>query len=181
VVLILLIVGLILLMKRRKKAREAELAVQEQKIASLADQSQQAESRLADLDDLRKKEEALRKKAEQEVRAQEAEKELERIRKEMYSAGKSPRLSVFLNEGSEVISLPGPVVVLGRAADADISVEHNTISRHHAQIIYEGGIYHLRDLGSTNGTFHNGDRVEEATLKHGDTISLGEVRIMFYI
>lgn len=180
-VLLLLIILLVVLARRRKLKRVREMKARQREIADLADKGEAAEARLANLTREQQKEEEKRRKEETKVREREAQKELEVLRNEMFSGGKSPRLSVFLNEGSEIVELPGPVVVVGRAAESDIAIDHNTISRHHAQIIYENGIYQLRDLGSTNGTFHNGNRVKEAVLKHGDSIGFGSVRIMFYL
>jgi hypothetical protein len=181
VVLLLAIILMVVLGRRRKSARVAEMKARQREIADLADKGEVAEARLADLSKERQAEEEKRRQAEVKKKEKEAQNELELLRKEMFAGGKAPRLTIFLNEGSETVELPGPVVVVGRASESDIAIEHNTISRHHAQIIYESGIYQLRDLGSTNGTFHNGSQVEEAVLKHGDTISFGSVRIMFYL
>ena len=69
---------------------------------------------------------------------------------------------------------------VGRAADNDIVVEDELVSKFHVVIDrarLEGGAdlyrYTLRDLGSTNGTYINGESVQQATLWNGDMIRMG--------
>jgi len=65
-------------------------------------------------------------------------------------------------------------VTLGRAADCDIVLPERQISRYHARVEWDVDGYVLRDLGSKNGTFVNGERVREQLyrLRDGDEISL---------
>lgn len=70
----------------------------------------------------------------------------------------------------------GPTV-LGRGADADIVVEDTGVSRHHAQIVVDQGTVAVQDLGSTNGTFVNGRKVQSIQLQDQDVISLGRSSI----
>lgn len=65
--------------------------------------------------------------------------------------------------------------VVGRAPTSDIPVIDPTISRKHAEVDCQGGIVTVRDLGSSNGTFLNGARVESATVNTGDTVTFGKV------
>src|SRR5687768_4774460 len=69
----------------------------------------------------------------------------------------------------------GPPLVVGRALNSDIPVFDPTISRRHAELSVEDGGVRLRDLGSSNGTFVNGARVENARVTPGDVISFGKV------
>ncbi len=55
---------------------------------------------------------------------------------------------------------PGETVTIGRDPGATLVLNHGTISRRHAEITYDNGSYLLRDLGSKNGTFVNGERLE---------------------
>jgi two-component system cell cycle response regulator len=64
--------------------------------------------------------------------------------------------------------------VLGRSTDADIQVEDDGISRKHVKLVLAAsGQYELVDLGSTNGTFVNGNKVSSVPLRDGDKIQLG--------
>ena len=55
------------------------------------------------------------------------------------------------------------------------------ISRKHCRVIRDGDELRLEDLGSSNGTFHNGRRVQEAVLEAGDTIQIGPVSFVVQI
>jgi len=76
------------------------------------------------------------------------------------------------------IVLEGPEITLGRALDNDVVLDHPTVSRRHARISLRHGRPVLRDLNSRNGTFVNGQRVEECVLRDGDRLALGEARIV---
>jgi phosphoserine phosphatase RsbU/P len=68
-------------------------------------------------------------------------------------------------------------ILIGRKSDADVVLNNQHVSRHHAKLIKTDEGYTLQDLGSTHGTFVNESRVEQKLLKHGDKISLGKDRI----
>jgi len=70
-----------------------------------------------------------------------------------------------LAEGSEV--------VMGRGMDAGLTLFEEMVSRHHARFSCSGGVVTVLDLGSKNGTFVNGDRIEERQLSIGDRILMG--------
>jgi pSer/pThr/pTyr-binding forkhead associated (FHA) protein len=55
--------------------------------------------------------------------------------------------------------LPDSTTVIGRAADANIVLQDQYASRHHAEIRFENGLYQVRDLGSKNGVHINGQRL----------------------
>ena len=65
---------------------------------------------------------------------------------------------------------------IGRLEDNDLAFENPYISRYHIEIIREGSSFLIHDLGSTSGTFVNGDRVKDHQLKNGDQIRLGRGR-----
>ena len=68
-------------------------------------------------------------------------------------------------------------IVLGRADTCDVVVDNNQISRAHAKITTAGGKYFIEDLGSMNGTFVNGIRLNgKSPLGPSDTIILGRIR-----
>jgi hypothetical protein len=71
--------------------------------------------------------------------------------------------------------------IVGRGQSSDITIPDPEISRQHAQFTREGSSHTVVDLGSTNGTFVNGQRVTGPTkLKNGDIVELGEaVRLDF--
>src|SRR5215213_786854 len=76
--------------------------------------------------------------------------------------------------------LQGPAVSIGRASDCSIPIKDRYLSRKHAEIIANGNSWVLKDLGSANGTYLNGTRVErDEPLRTGDRIRLGDTEIVF--
>ena len=83
-----------------------------------------------------------------------------------------------------VISLDQTACLLGKSPSASVVIENPYISRRHAQVTKGSDHFEIRDLGSKNGTFVNGTRVEEGAcqrLHNGDQIELarGQVVLMF--
>ncbi len=71
-------------------------------------------------------------------------------------------------------------VSIGRASDCSIPIKDRYLSRRHAEIVVVNGGWILKDLGSANGTYLNGARVEhDLPLKTGDRIRLGDTEIVF--
>ncbi len=70
-------------------------------------------------------------------------------------------------------------VVMGRSRSCDLRLPSGDASRRHAEIVPVTGGYVLRDLGSTNGTFVNSERVDQRQLRPGDRIRIGSNTILF--
>jgi hypothetical protein len=64
-------------------------------------------------------------------------------------------------------------LLVGRHHDCDVVVSNQWVSRRHARLIFRDGIWVLQDLGSTNGTRVNGERVGRCELRPGDVLGLG--------
>ena len=67
--------------------------------------------------------------------------------------------------------------VIGRRSDCQIFVPDMRVSRQHARLRRENGSWQLEDLGSNNGTFVNGSRIQQAAIKHQDEIQIANNRI----
>lgn len=79
-----------------------------------------------------------------------------------------------------VFPLTEPSVLIGRSLDAQVSINEQAISNEHARIEQNGANFSLRDLGSTNGTYVNGQRlVDTVVLAGGDTIRMGSTTFTF--
>ena len=79
-------------------------------------------------------------------------------------------------EGEQTFELrAGGTLVVGRALTSDIPVLDPTISRRHAEVACDENGVHVRDLGSSNGTFLNGVKVDTARLAPGDIVTFGKV------
>lgn len=89
-----------------------------------------------------------------------------------------PGARLIIRHGSappEEHDLTRETTVLGREAITDIVLQDPEVSRRHAQITFQGGRYFIEDLGSTNGTFVNSQRISVPTwLNDGDLIEMGE-------
>jgi hypothetical protein len=77
------------------------------------------------------------------------------------------------------ITLNSGPTSLGRGEENDFPIDHDSISTAHCQVTLSGSRVVIKDLGSRNGTFVNDELVEEITLKHGQTIRLGDVVMRF--
>jgi pSer/pThr/pTyr-binding forkhead associated (FHA) protein len=82
---------------------------------------------------------------------------------------------VPVGEGSP-ISLDRPIMFVGRHIDCDIRIDSKKISRRHCCLIQLDDKLVIRDLGSTNGVYCNGQRVEEAMLSPHDEVQIGNLR-----
>jgi len=84
------------------------------------------------------------------------------------------RVTCWLISGSSIVPLRPGETVIGRGTDVDVVIESPKASRCHARIVVDGDNAVLEDLGSTNGTSVNGNRIEAPRLlQHGDEIQIG--------
>ncbi|MCG5511750.1 FHA domain-containing protein [Ectothiorhodospira shaposhnikovii] len=70
---------------------------------------------------------------------------------------------------------------IGRRRGNLIRLDDRSVSGHHARLRFYRGTATLHDLDSTNGTFINGERIQEATLHDGDFIVIGKFRLRFWL
>src|SRR5262249_61653116 len=64
-------------------------------------------------------------------------------------------------------------IIIGRSSDLDMVLVEDMVSRKHAKISTQAGQITIQDLGSTNGTFVNGEKIKRVRLKEGDRILIG--------
>ena len=74
--------------------------------------------------------------------------------------------------------LPGNIKTIGRSAGTEFMVDATLVSRVHCRLTAGATELQVTDLDSTNGTFVNGKRVSEATLKEGDRLGVGRVELV---
>ena len=87
--------------------------------------------------------------------------------------------SCLLIQGDKTIPLIKPVINIGRKSSNNIVINDLRISRTHAQIRRVQDEYIIFDIGSTGGTFVNGERIDHYTLRPGDVISLAGYTMIF--
>ena len=78
-------------------------------------------------------------------------------------------------------TLEGDQMTIGRDSTNEIVINDAEVSRRHSRLTFQGGKYVLEDLGSTNGTFVNGQRLSgPRVLKPGEVISFGEQIVLVF-
>lgn len=70
--------------------------------------------------------------------------------------------------------------IAGRHPNADIFLDDVTVSRRHAKFARSGQGFTLSDIGSLNGTYINGDRIDSIALNNGVQVQIGKFRLNFY-
>jgi pSer/pThr/pTyr-binding forkhead associated (FHA) protein len=83
------------------------------------------------------------------------------------------------NTGARFL-LDADVTTVGRHPEADIFLDDVTVSRRHAEFVRHGTAFEVRDLGSLNGTYFDGVRIETALLSDGAEVQVGKFRLTFY-
>jgi pSer/pThr/pTyr-binding forkhead associated (FHA) protein len=86
------------------------------------------------------------------------------------------RVRLTPTEGGTPIEIAKDLVLVGRKEDCDLRLDHKSISKLHCILVKTDGLLLLRDLGSTNGTRVNGQRVRRAALLPNDQLQLASLR-----
>ena len=79
-------------------------------------------------------------------------------------------------QGGPPVTLSRAITIVGRSSKmSDFVIDHTSISKQHCMLVKTDGLVYLRDLGSTNGTRVNGQRVVRGALLPGDQLSLSGI------
>ena len=91
------------------------------------------------------------------------------------------KLKIFLPSGKEIIhDLSEQTTTIGRLAENALQIEDDSVSSSHAEIFAEEDLFFVRDLGSTNGTFINDERMAgPRELANGDVVRIGSTTFRF--
>lgn len=76
--------------------------------------------------------------------------------------------------------LDDDVSIAGRHPNADVFLDDVTVSRKHVEFVRSGSSFRINDLGSMNGTYLNGSRVDSAELSNGDVVQVGKYHLTFF-
>jgi hypothetical protein len=91
-------------------------------------------------------------------------------------------LAVILGANAgQIFTLRKPRVFLGRGAGCDVVLQDSEVSRRHAMLEIRGDGAMMSDLGSTNGTFVDGTRIQKAALASHQEFSLGTTTLMYIV
>jgi len=89
-------------------------------------------------------------------------------------------VEVWTLNGRTVVELTGPRLTVGKGAENDVALGDPTVSRLHAVLERFPAGWCVTDLGSSNGTYLNGERIwAQQRLRHGDEIRVGRTRLLF--
>lgn len=83
--------------------------------------------------------------------------------------------------GKRRFALSREIVTIGRREDCDLRIPLGDVSRKHCTIIQDDSGLQIQDLGSSNGTFVNGERVQQKPLNAGDRLRIGSLRFVVQI
>ncbi len=106
------------------------------------------------------------------------------FKKQKLELPKGKKASVIIMSGPQLgkkQQLTANPSVLGRDKTAEFFIANSTVSRRHALIRYHNGKYILKDLGSSNGTFFHGSRIDEIVIDHGDKFQLGSCLVQLIL
>src|SRR6202048_1577690 len=84
-------------------------------------------------------------------------------------------------DGSGTINIDRDVTLVGRQEGCDMRIQHKSVSKMHCVIARTDGLLLVRDLGSTNGTRVNGQRVRRAALLPNDQLSIASCKFRVYL
>ncbi|MFO0809246.1 MAG: FHA domain-containing protein [Gemmataceae bacterium] len=84
-------------------------------------------------------------------------------------------------DGGPPIDLPRELTLVGRKEDCDLRLDHKSISKQHCVLLRSDGLLLVRDLGSTNGTRVNGQRIRRAALLANDQLNIASLRFRVHI
>jgi len=85
---------------------------------------------------------------------------------------------IYRDGGRKTFVIREARTTIGRADDNSLVLHDPDVSSYHAEIVISEGSFTLRDLGSANGTFLNGERIDEAAVYQGDEIVAGSTRLI---
>lgn len=94
---------------------------------------------------------------------------------------RSPEVVIEVREPGRAarrIPLSGAPIRIGRAPECEVMLKDSKVSRRHARLHARDGVLLLTDLGSTNGTRVNGNRISELVLGEGDRIQIGDTSLV---
>src|SRR5436309_989142 len=84
-------------------------------------------------------------------------------------------------DGTPAFDIGKDLTLVGRKEECDLRLDHKSVSKMHCVLVRTDGLLLLRDLGSTNGTRVNGQRVRRAALLPNDHLSIAGFKFRVYL
>lgn len=90
-------------------------------------------------------------------------------------------LYILAEEAGTQKKVDKDIFIIGRSSKCDLVINSVKVSREHAIITRERGEYYIEDLGSANGTWHKGEKIEKMKIKDGDEIFICDEKFKFVL
>ena len=180
-VVVALIISLILFIVKSKKRyvkQQEELMLQQQQTKEIEEQRKKDKSDYEERERERLAQEEAKRRAEEIAKWQ---AEQERLTDLMRMKNLYPRITCDTGTDKFVYDVDKPYIKIGREYDNDMVIEKPTVSRYHAEIVFNGNAFEIYNKSQTNKVIVNGCFVDRGILKSNDKIGLGEVVITFYV
>jgi pSer/pThr/pTyr-binding forkhead associated (FHA) protein len=87
----------------------------------------------------------------------------------------------IVNEAGDNEKIDKDIYIIGRSSKCDLVINSVKVSREHAIITRERGEFFIEDLGSANGTWYKGERIEKMKIKDGDEVFICDEKFKFVI
>jgi hypothetical protein len=84
----------------------------------------------------------------------------------------------FISVSGEEFNIANSITTIGRGAESDIQIDDASVSRLHCEVVLGSDVL-IRDLGSTNGTMVDGQRITEGTLQEGSIVKIGNITLTY--
>jgi hypothetical protein len=189
---IAIIVLLILLqVSKNKKKRQIEKNREREQLMEVDRKHKEKEELLSaklsiqqqELDAIKRKEAAQREQEIIQKAREEEKKKASQLIAQMKLNGNFAWFDFTIGNGQHNrFEICQPLVVVGRDPGCDLRVDLPTVSKRHFQLTYSANNeYWAKDLGSSNGLYVNGQKVQQCKLKHGDFVQAGELVLNFFI
>ena len=87
----------------------------------------------------------------------------------------------IVNEDGDTEKIDKDIYIIGRSSKCDLVINSVKVSREHAIITRERGEFFIEDLGSANGTWYKGERIEKMKIKDGDEVFICDEKFKFVL
>ena len=93
----------------------------------------------------------------------------------------NPMVAYVQREGEPRVRIANERFIIGRGPQCDLIIDSPRVSREHAAFVRSGASYVIEDLGSSNGTWFNDERIMRRELESGDVVRLGNELVSFFL
>jgi len=177
---LLLLAGLIMLVRRKRKRKiKAKLEKEQRLLEQMKRQQLALEEQKKRTEEIKRQAALEKQRREEEIKRVQREKERQMLIEAMKKSGGFPKLKIFYPDKTEEFVINEPQITAGRAPSNKLILDSRYVSAKHFIIYFRHGDYFIKDFGSSNGTIVNGRKVTEKKLQRNDAIQIGNVKILF--